>query len=143
MSKEINRLTESILNELAIISQKYKEFRKVYDGAFKRGLPLWEKKAKARGYMPCDYSDAVKYFDRKISWNDEMYLLKDLTKTRVGRWTLLVGARRETADTYYYDGDGPVTICKVIVRKADGKCALRKYPYRRYLNWKSTGLKGN
>ena len=90
MSKEINRLTESILNELAIISQKYKEFRKVYDGAFKRGLPLWEKKAKARGYMPCDYSDAVKYFDRKISWNDEMYLLKDLTKTRVGRWTLTI-----------------------------------------------------
>lgn len=60
MDKEISKLTESILNELAIISQRYRDFKKVYDAAFKKGLPLWEKKAKARGYTPATVSDLLK-----------------------------------------------------------------------------------
>lgn len=138
----INILTEAILNELALIGQEYNKYKKVYDAAFKKGLPLWEKKAKSKGYTPCDYSDAVKYFEKKIDWKDETYMLKDLNKVRVGKWTLLIGQLRKTTGAYYYDGDGRVTVCKVIVRKPNGKCALRDYPYKRYLNWKGTELKG-
>lgn len=138
----INILTEAILNELALIGQEYNKYKKVYDAAFKKGLPLWEKKAKSKGYTPCDYSDAVKYFEKKIDWKDETYMIKDLNKVKVGKWTLLIGQLRKTVGAYYYDGDGRVAVCKVIVRKSNGKCALRDYPYKRYLNWKGTELKG-
>lgn len=42
MNKEINNLIEDILNEAKL---QYDRSKKVYDEAFKKGLPLWEKES--------------------------------------------------------------------------------------------------
>lgn len=143
MSKELKRLTETLLSEVAIVGQPYRKNKEVYDAAFKKGLAIWEKKAAKKGLTPADYSEVYKYFKKKpVQLKQEYFRLKDLGVTKVGKWTLLVGKELEGAHgSKFFYKDGSVNTCQVLVKKSNGKYALRNFPYRRFLNWNSTKSK--
>lgn len=64
--KEIQKLAESVLYEAKSINVKsYDRSKKVYDDAFKKALPTWEKKADAKSYTLCEPSEALKFFKKK------------------------------------------------------------------------------
>lgn len=50
MNKELKKLTEELLNEVAIIGQPYRKNKEVYDAAFKKGLEIWERKPLRKVY---------------------------------------------------------------------------------------------
>lgn len=134
-NKSINTLIEDILNEAKTAHIKsYDRSKKVYDEAFKKGLPLWEKKAKSKGYTPCKPAEALKFFKKRIDFKDEYAKIKELEKINIGRWTLLIGERVRTPAPMYMKG-GIINQCYVIVKKPSGKCALRGYPYKKFLDW--------
>lgn len=143
MNKELKKLTEELLNEVAIIGQPYRKNKEVYDAAFKKGLEIWEKKAAKKGLQPAGYSETYNYFKKKtVQLNYEYFKLTDLQETKVGKWTLMVGREFTNPNglKIYYKNDS-VNICLVLVKKPNGKYALRKFPYKRFLNWNSTKLK--
>ena len=110
------------------------EVKKVYDEAFKKGLPLWEKKANSKEYTPCKPAEALKFFKKRIDFKDEYAKIKELEKINVGKWTLIIGERVRTPAPAYIKG-GIINQCYVIVKKPNGKCALRSYPYKKFLDW--------
>lgn len=139
--KEIQKLTESVLYEAKSINVKsYDRSKKVYDDAFKKALPVWEKKADAKGYAPCEPSEAFKFFKKRIDFKNEYSKIKELEKIKVGKWTLLVGSRVRTPAVTYIKG-GVINQCYVIIKKANGRCALRSYPYKKFLDWSKTSDK--
>ena len=128
--KEIQKLTESVLYEAKSVNVKsYDRSKKVYDDAFKKALPTWEKKADVKSYTPCEPSEA-----KRIDFKNEYSKIKELEKIKVGKWTLVVGSRVLTPAVKYMKG-GVINQCYVIVKKANGKCALRSYPYKKFLDW--------
>ena len=139
--KELQKLTESVLYEAKSIDIKsYDRSKKVYDDAFKKALPLWEKKADSKGYTPCESSEALKFFKKRIDFKNEYSKIKELEKIKVGKWTLLVGSRVRTPAVKYMKG-GVINQCYVIIKKANGRCALRSYPYKKFLDWSKTSDK--
>lgn len=135
MNKEINNLIECILNEAKTAHIKsYDRSKKVYDEAFKKGLPLWEKKANSKEYTPCKPAEALKFFKKRIDFKDEYAKIKELEKINVGKWTLIIGERVRTPAPAYIKG-GIINQCYVIVKKPNGKCALRSYSYKKFLDW--------
>lgn len=133
--KEIQKLTESVLYEAKSINVKsYDRSKKVYDDAFKKALPTWEKKANVKSYTPCGPSEALKFFKKRIDFKNEYSKIKELEKIKVGKWTLLVGSRVRTPAVTYIKG-GVINQCYVIIKKANGRCALRSYPYKKFLDW--------
>lgn len=134
-NKSINILIEDILNEAKSAHIKsYDRSKKVYDEAFKKGLPIWEKKANSKGYAPCKHAEALKFFKKRIDFKDEYTKIKELEKITIGKWTLLIGERVRTPAPMYMKG-GIINQCYVIVKKPNGKCALRSYPYKKFLDW--------
>lgn len=139
--KEIQKLAESVLYEAKSINVKsYDRSKKVYDDAFKKALPTWEKKADAKSYTPCESSEALKFFKKRIDFKNEYSKIKELERIKVGKWTLVVGSRVLTPAVKYMKG-GVINQCYVIVKKANGRCALRSYPYKKFLDWSKTSDK--
>ena len=93
-----------------------------------------EKKADGKGYTPCEPSEALKFFKKRIDFKNEYSKIKELEKIKVGKWTLLVGSRVRTPTVTYIKG-GVINQCYVIIKKANGRCALRSYPYKKFLDW--------
>ena len=139
--KELQKLTESVLYVAKSVDIKsYDRSKKVYDDAFKKALPVWEKKADGKGYTPCEPSEALKFFKKRIDFKNEYSKIKELEKIKVGKWTLLVGSRVRTPTVTYIKG-GVINQCYVIIKKANGRCALRSYPYKKFLDWSKTSDK--
>ena len=139
--KEIQKLTESVLYEAKSINVKsYDRSKKVYDDAFKKALPTQEKKADAKSYTPCEPSEALNFFKKRIDFKNEYSKIKELEKIKVGKWTLVFGSRVLTPAVKYMKG-GVINQCYVIVKKANGRWALRSYPYKKFLDWSKTSDK--
>lgn len=82
--KEIQKLTESVLYEAKSIDIKsYDRSKKVYDDAFKKALPTWEKKANVKSYTPCGPSEALKFFKKRIDLKMNIVKLKNLKKLKL------------------------------------------------------------
>ena len=71
---------------------------------------------------------------KRIDFKDEYTKIKELEKITIGKWTLLIGERLRTPAHMYVKG-GIINQCYVIVKKPNGKCALRSYPYKKFLDW--------
>lgn len=110
------------------------EVKKYMTMRLKKALPTWEKKADAKSYTPCEPSEGLKFFKKRIDFKNEYSKIKELEKIKVGKWTLVIGSRVLTPAVRYMKG-GVINQCYVIVKKANGKCALRSYPYKKFLDW--------
>lgn len=78
---------------------------------------------------------------KRIDFKNEYSKIKELEKIKVGMWTLVVGSRVLTPAVKYMKG-GVINQCYVIVNKrANGRCALRSYPYKKFLDWGKTSDK--
>lgn len=136
------KLGESVLNEIAILNKDYQANKKVYDEAFKKGLPVWEAKANKKGFKPIDSKKAAELLNQTRLGVDTIQLIEKLKEIKIGKWTLLVGNNKALNDgSIVYSERGPMNIALVLAQKANGKATLRNFPFRRFLNWDSSKVK--
>ena len=142
MDKKMIKLTEAVLNELAVIGKDYPTNKKVFDEAFKKALSTWETKANKKGFEPISVKEAEKGLGQTGLGSNRIIMLDKLNTVKVGKWTLLVGNTLVSASGMYsYNRRGVVNTCLVLVKNAKGKVALKGYPFRRFMNWNSTKVK--
>lgn len=142
MNMNLQQLSEALLNEIAILNKDYQANKKVYDEAFKKGLVVWETKAKKKGFRAIDSKKAADLLAQTRLGSNSIQLIEKLKEIKVGKWTVLVGNEKVTKDgDTFYSERGSMNVAFVLAQKPNGKVTIRNFPYRRFLNWDSSKVK--